>query len=204
MRIIAHMDATATMLDGKAVAQRVLEGCARRVEAITRQTSQTPCLATVLVGHDPASVTYVKMKRKRCEAVGMKSIKVEMDESTTTQQLVAKITQMSRDPAIHGILLQHPVPHQIDERTAFEAIAPAKDVDGVTIHSFGTTSFGLKGLGSCTPAGIMTLLETYETPEARRRMGEAHRRTLESGYVLHELRRQLEEGRMQGSKERSR
>jgi methylenetetrahydrofolate dehydrogenase (NADP+)/methenyltetrahydrofolate cyclohydrolase len=154
------------MLDGKAVAQRVLEGCARRVESITGQTGQVPCLATVLVGHDPASVTYVKMKRKRCEAVGMKSIKAEMPESTTTQQLVAKITELSRDASVHGILLQHPVPHQIDERAAFEAIDPAKDVDGVTIHSFGTTSFGLEGFGSCTPAGIMTLLEAYETPIA--------------------------------------
>ena len=80
--------------------------------------------------------------------------------------LVEKITQLSQDPAIHGILLQHPVPKQIDERAAFEAIAPEKDVDGVTIYSFGTTAFGLPGYGSCTPAGIMRLLEAYGVPIA--------------------------------------
>ncbi len=155
------MNSTTTILDGKAVSQQVLDACAQRVGKITQQTGVTPCLATVLVGEDPASVTYVRMKRKRCEAVGMKSVKIEMSADTTTRQLVEKITQLSQDPAIHGILLQHPVPKQIDERQAFEAIAPEKDVDGVTIHSFGTTAFNLPGYGSCTPAGIMRLLEAY-------------------------------------------
>lgn len=156
------MSITATILDGKAVAQQVLDRCAQRAAKITDQTGVTACLATVLVGEDPASVTYVRMKRKRCESVGMRSVRVELPASTTTPQLVDQITQLSADPTVHGILLQHPVPHQIDERAAFEAIAPAKDVDGVTIHSFGTTAFGLPGFGSCTPAGIMRLLAAYD------------------------------------------
>lgn len=150
------------IMDGKTVSQQILENCARRVKSIVDRTGVTPCLATVLAGSDPASATYVKMKCKRCEAVGMTSLRVDMPESTTTEELVAKIAELSSNPAIHGILLQHPVPKQIDERAAFEAIVPSKDVDGVTIHSFGTTSFDLPGFGSCTPAGMMRLLDHYE------------------------------------------
>ena len=156
------MNTTSTIMDGKAVAKQILESCAARVEQIKEQTGVTPCLVTVLVGADPASITYTGMKRKRCEAVGMRSQKVELPAETTTEQLVAKINELGSDDSVHGILLQHPVPDQIDERAAFEAIPGTKDVDGVTIHSFGTTSFGLPGFGSCTPAGIMRLLDAYE------------------------------------------
>ena len=155
-------DTTTTLLDGKAVAQKVLDRCAQRVDRIFQKTGIRPCLATVLVGEDPASVTYVRMKQKRCESVGMQSMKIELPDATSTNELVDRITHLSQDAAVNGILLQHPVPKQIDERAAFEAIAPAKDVDGVTIHSFGTTSFGLRGFGSCTPAGIMKLLSAYQ------------------------------------------
>jgi methylenetetrahydrofolate dehydrogenase (NADP+)/methenyltetrahydrofolate cyclohydrolase len=151
-------------MDGKAVAQLTLDRCQQRVQKIVERTGVVPCLVTILVGEDPASVTYTQMKRRRCESVGMRSMKVEMPAATTTEQLVAKITELSNDPAIHGILLQHPVPSHIDERAAFEAIAPAKDVDGVTIHSFGTTSFDLPGFGSCTPEGMMRLLDHYQVP----------------------------------------
>jgi methylenetetrahydrofolate dehydrogenase (NADP+)/methenyltetrahydrofolate cyclohydrolase len=91
----------------------------------------------------------------------MRSVRLELPAATTTGELVARLEALGRDPAVHGILLQHPVPKHIDEREAFEAIPGAKDVDGVTIHSFGTTSFGLPGFGSCTPAGIMRLLDAY-------------------------------------------
>ncbi len=159
---MATGSATAKIMDGKAVAQRVLEGCAQRVGRIVAATGVQPCLATVLVGADPASVTYTQMKRKRCESVGMRSLKVELPQDASTAQLVSEIRRLSDDASVHGILLQHPVPRQIDERAAFEAIAPAKDVDGVTIHSFGTTALDLPGFGSCTPAGIMLLLAAYE------------------------------------------
>jgi methylenetetrahydrofolate dehydrogenase (NADP+)/methenyltetrahydrofolate cyclohydrolase len=159
------MHATATIMDGKAVAQRVLDAAADRVRRLKEQRSVTPCLATVLVGDDPASVTYTQMKRRRCESVGMTSLKVELPATTTTDELVAAIRKLGGDAAVHGILLQHPVPRQIDERAAFEAIPGCKDVDGVTIHSFGCISFDLPGgYGSCTPAGIMRLMRAYDVP----------------------------------------
>ena len=160
------MSTTTKFLDGKTISQKVLDRCAKRVKQIIDQTGATPCLATVLVGDDPASVTYVRMKQRRCESVGMLSMKVVLPGSTTTDQLVDKLSHLSQDAAVNGILLQHPVPPQIDERAAFEAIAAAKDVDGVTIHSFGTTAFGLPGFGCCTPAGIMRLLNAYDVPIA--------------------------------------
>jgi len=153
---------TSKLIDGKAVAARVLDGAAAKVEAIKKATGATPCLATVLVGDDPASATYVKMKGKRCEAVGMTSLRVELPAETTTDQLVAKISELSIDAAVHGILLQHPVPEQIDERAAFEAIDPKKDVDGVTATGLGQMWLGIERFGSCTPAGIMTLLRAYD------------------------------------------
>ena len=153
---------TTTLIDGKAVSRQILEKTALRVEKIKQLSGVTPCLATILVGADPASVTYTQMKRKRCESVGMRSVKVEMPRATTTEQLVRKITELASDAKVHGILLQHPVPEHIDERAAFEAIPAAKDVDGVTIYSFGAISFNLPGFGSCTPAGIMRLLQAYD------------------------------------------
>ena len=151
-------------MDGKSVAQRILDRCAQRVQHIKLQTRITPCLATVLVGSDPASVTYTQMKRKRCEAVGMTSRKIELAENTTTAELVAEIKRLGDDPGVHGILLQHPAPKHIHERDAFEAIPPLKDVDGVTMTSFGAIALGepTRGYGSCTPAGIMRLLEAYD------------------------------------------
>ena len=154
------------ILDGKTMAKKVLDQCATRVEQIRRQSGVIPALATVLVGTDPASAAYVRMKQRRCESVGMRSIRVELVAETTTEQLVACIGKLGRDTTVHGILLQHPVPDQIDERAAFEAIPSAKDVDGVTIHSFGTIAFELSGrpgsgYGSCTAAGIMWLLDEY-------------------------------------------
>jgi methylenetetrahydrofolate dehydrogenase (NADP+)/methenyltetrahydrofolate cyclohydrolase len=151
----------ATLMDGKTLAARVLEEAAAKVEKIRRETGVTPALATVLVGDDPASATYVKMKRKRCETAGMQSVRIEMPRQTTTEQLVAKIHELGADPAIHGILLQHPVPDHVDERAAFEAIPVEKDVDGVTAGTLGRVALGMPAYGSCTPAGIMTLLAEY-------------------------------------------
>jgi methylenetetrahydrofolate dehydrogenase (NADP+)/methenyltetrahydrofolate cyclohydrolase len=161
-------ESASKLIDGKAVASRVLDRCAAKVAAIHAATGITPCLATILVGDDPASATYVKMKQKTCERVGMKSLKVELPAHTTTQQLVDQVRALSSDPAVHGILLQHPVPHQIDERAAFEAIDPGKDVDGVTATGLGMMWLGIETFGSCTPAGIMTLLREYHvTMEGR-------------------------------------
>ncbi|NIH86966.1 tetrahydrofolate dehydrogenase/cyclohydrolase catalytic domain-containing protein [Amycolatopsis granulosa] len=119
----------ARLLDGASVAATLLDETAARVRALSRP----PLLATVLVGDDPASHTYGRMKRNRCAHVGISSRSVERPASTTTAELVGRVAELSADPGVDGILLQHPVPRHIDERAGFEAIAPAKDVDGVTI-----------------------------------------------------------------------
>ncbi len=151
-------------MDGKAVAAQVLAGAASRVQRIRDETGATPALATVLVGDDPASRTYVRMKAARCEAVGMRSQRIELPALVDTAELVDSISSLGADPTVHGILLQHPVPGHIDERAAFEAIRPEKDVDGVTVHSFGAMALGSAnraGFTACTPAGIMRLLQAY-------------------------------------------
>ena len=152
---------TSKFIDGKTLAAKVLEDAAAKVQTIISHSGVTPALATVLVGDDPASATYVKMKVKRTEAAGMKSIRVVLPAETTTDELVSRITELAEDPDVAGILLQHPVPSQIDERAAFEAIPRAKDVDGVTATGLGCMFLGIPTFGSCTPAGIMTLLHEY-------------------------------------------
>lgn len=150
---------TATVLDGKAYAKQMEAELAERVAKLKQDSGRTPILATILVGDDPASATYVKMKGNACKRVGMDSLKVAMPQATTTEQLLAKIAELNNNPDVHGILLQHPVPSQIDERACFDAIALAKDVDGVTCLGFGNMAMGEPAYGSCTPQGIMYLLE---------------------------------------------
>jgi methylenetetrahydrofolate dehydrogenase (NADP+)/methenyltetrahydrofolate cyclohydrolase len=116
-------------------------------------------LATILVGDDGASATYVRMKGNACRRVGMDSLKIELSQETTTEQLLAEIEKLNANPDVHGILLQHPVPAQIDERACFDAISLAKDVDGVTCLGFGRMAMGEAAYGSATPAGIMTILK---------------------------------------------
>ncbi|GAO07799.1 bifunctional protein FolD [Streptomyces lydicamycinicus] len=156
------MSPDARLMDGSALARSMVEKAARRAADLTERTGTAPCLATVLVGDDPASVTYVRMKRNRCAKAGILSRHVALPAATTTAELVDTITALSNDPAVHGILLQHPAGPHIDERAAFEAIAPEKDVDGVTCHSFAAMSFGLDGFASCTPGGILRLLDHYD------------------------------------------
>ncbi|WP_281199018.1 tetrahydrofolate dehydrogenase/cyclohydrolase catalytic domain-containing protein [Micromonospora pallida] len=136
----------ARLMDGRDIARRIVDTSSAAAADLQRRTGTAPCLATVLVGEDPASVTYVRMKRNRCEQAGICSRHVALPASTTTDTLVETISALSRDPEVHGILLQHPVGAHIDERAAFEAIAPEKDVDGVTMRSFAAMSFGLPRL----------------------------------------------------------
>ncbi len=157
---------TALLLDGKALSQKIEADLAARVAVIKEKSGRTPILATILVGDDPASATYVTMKGKACQRVGMESIRLELPASTTTEALLAEIGKLNANPDVHGILLQHPVPHQIDERACFDAIALEKDVDGVTCPGFGRMSMGERAYGSATPAGIMTLLKDYGVPLA--------------------------------------
>jgi methylenetetrahydrofolate dehydrogenase (NADP+)/methenyltetrahydrofolate cyclohydrolase len=148
-------------MDGTELARDIITRSAGRAAEYAKLTGAKPCLSAVLVGDDPASATYVRMKRSRCQTAGIESRLLALPSSTTTEELVRAISALSDDPAVHGILLQHPVPTHIDERAAFEAIAPQKDVDGVTLHSFAATAFGYPGFTSCTPGGIMRLLDAY-------------------------------------------
>lgn len=153
------------VLDGKTLATRLEAELTERVaQLIERSGGRTPKLATVLVGDDPASATYVRMKQNACGRVGIGSVRVDMPAETTTEQLVAKIEALNADDDVHGILLQHPVPAQIDERLCFDTIDLAKDVDGVTCHGFGRMAMGEPAYGSATPAGIMRILKHYEIP----------------------------------------
>lgn len=153
---------SALILDGKKLASLVEVNLAARVTKIKAKTQQTPILATILVGDDASSATYVKMKGNACRRVGMDSLSVTLPSSTTTEQLLAEIAQLNANPNVHGILLQHPVPHQIDERACFDAIDLKKDVDGVTCLGFGRMSMGESAYGSATPQGIMSLLQHYQ------------------------------------------
>ncbi|MEV6507147.1 bifunctional 5,10-methylenetetrahydrofolate dehydrogenase/5,10-methenyltetrahydrofolate cyclohydrolase [Streptomyces sp. NPDC051642] len=159
----------ARLMDGTALARRIVEDTAKKAADLTERTGTAPCLATVLVGADPASVTYVRMKQNRSRKAGIESRHVELPATTTTAELVATLDALSTDPTVHGILLQHPMGEHIDERAAFEAIAAEKDVDGVTFASFATMSFGLPGFVSCTPGGIIRLLDEYDVDPSGKR-----------------------------------
>ena len=148
-------------LDGKALAHLAEEDIKVSVSKL-KEKGITPTLATILVGLDPASATYVKMKQNACARLGMDSIAVELNKDTTTEELLEAIEKLNADSNVHGILLQHPVPSQINERQCFDAIKVEKDVDGVTCIGFGQMTMGENAFGSCTPAGIMRILEHYE------------------------------------------
>ena len=149
------------ILDGKALAQLAEEDIKSHVSTL-KENGITPTLATILVGVDPASATYVKMKQNACARLGMDSIAVELSKETTTEELLEAIDTLNHDSNVHGILLQHPVPSQINERKCFDAIDVTKDVDGVTCTGFGQMTMGEEAFGSCTPAGIMRILEHYK------------------------------------------
>ncbi len=152
---------SAIVLDGKELSRISEESIKKKVQELSSKNIK-PTLATILVGNDPASETYVKMKRNTCARVGMESIAVELSEDTTTEELLEKIRSLNNDVNVHGILLQHPVPSQIDERLCFDEIDINKDVDGVTCLGFGNMSMGLDSYGSCTPAGIMRLINHHD------------------------------------------
>jgi len=161
---------TGLILDGKALSKQIENELTDRVKALlARNGGKTPVLATILVGDDPASVTYVRMKGNACRRVGMESTPIHLPPESTTERVLAEIDKLNADPAVHGILLQHPVPKQVDERACFDRIALAKDVDGVTCLGFGRMAMGEPAHGSATPAGIMRLLAHYKIPLEGRR-----------------------------------
>ena len=157
----------AQILDGKKLSQETESELATRVANLKKNNDDNaPILATILVGADPASATYVRMKQNACRRIGMKSIAVELPTETTTKDLLEKISELNANSDCHGILLQHPVPAHVDERVCFDKIALAKDVDGVTCLGFGRMSMNEDAYGSATPQGIMRLLKAYDIPLA--------------------------------------
>jgi methylenetetrahydrofolate dehydrogenase (NADP+)/methenyltetrahydrofolate cyclohydrolase len=161
---------SAIVLDGKSLSKQMETDLAARVARLKAVSpGRTPILATLLVGNDPASGTYVRMKSNACRRVGMDSLRVDLPETTTTTELLENIDALNANPDVHGILLQHPVPEHVDERRCFDAIALEKDVDGVTALGFGRMAMGEPAYGSATPAGIMKLLRHYKVPLEGRR-----------------------------------
>jgi len=158
------MESKSILLDGKFLAKEMEEMLKPRVTRIIEQTGTVPALATILVGNDPSSEVYVKMKGNACRRVGMESYKIHLPEETSTEELIAEIERLNMDETVCGILLQHPVPKQIDERACFDKISIDKDVDGVTCLGFGRMAMGEKAYGSATPAGIMELIKHYKLP----------------------------------------
>ena len=152
----------AILLNGKEKALQIEEDLKQRVELLKTRLGFTPKFATILVGDNPASITYIKMKTRAMERIGMGFEKVELPENSTTQMVLDEIERLNNDKTICGILLQHPAPSHIDETACFNAIAVEKDVDGVNSTSFGNISLSGEGFKSATPYGIMKLLELYD------------------------------------------
>jgi methylenetetrahydrofolate dehydrogenase (NADP+) / methenyltetrahydrofolate cyclohydrolase len=155
----------AIVLDGKLLARQVETELAVRVQRLKDKVGgKVPVLATILVGDDPASATYVRMKANACKRVGIDSLRIALPQATTTEELLSEIDRLNANPDVRGILLQHPVPPQIAERRCFDRINVEKDVDGVTCHGFGRMAMNEPAYGSATPAGIMRLLRHYGIP----------------------------------------
>jgi methylenetetrahydrofolate dehydrogenase (NADP+) / methenyltetrahydrofolate cyclohydrolase len=152
------------ILDGKKLSEEIKLSLKSEISLLKEKTNKFPTLATILVGENSSSHTYVNMKVKSCAMIGMGSKKIHLGESTSTNELLEVINTLNNDPDIDGILLQHPSPPQINERLAFDSILHNKDVDGVTTLSFGKLSMGEKTFYPCTPYGIVLLLEKYGIP----------------------------------------
>lgn len=150
------------ILDGKALAQASEVALRQEVQKLCKDGAPPPILATILVGDDPASATYVRMKKNACMRAGLQSQGIHLPVNTSTEELLATIHALNENPLVHGILLQHPVPAHIDERACFDAISIEKDVDGVTCLGFGQMTMGLSAYGAATPQGIMRLLKHYD------------------------------------------
>ncbi len=157
------LDMVPTILDGKTLAASIEGEIGARIARLKSAAGgRTPILATILVGDDPASAAYVRMKGNACRRTGMESQRIGLPVGTTTEDLLEQIDRLNADPDVHGILLQHPVPSHVDERKCFDRIRADKDVDGVTALGFGRMCLGAEAYGSATPAGIMRLLSHYE------------------------------------------
>ncbi|RPI38878.1 MAG: bifunctional methylenetetrahydrofolate dehydrogenase/methenyltetrahydrofolate cyclohydrolase FolD [Methanoregulaceae archaeon] len=149
-----------TILDGKKCSEKRLELVKEQIE----ESGLHPHLATVIVGSDPASQMYVRMKHRACERVGIGSVGIELPADTTTEKVLEKVRLLNADPEIDGILVQLPLPNQVDAELVIAAVSPAKDVDGFHPENLGLLFSGRPRFTPCTPTGIMTLLSEYRIP----------------------------------------
>ena len=149
---------TAQLIDGNALARQVRAGVAERTRALAAR-GHTPGLAVVLVGHDPASQVYVRHKIQDCEGIGMRSVLARMEAGASEAEVIARMQALNADPAIHGILVQLPLPAHIDTHRVLATVSPAKDVDGFHIENAGALMVGRPLFKSCTPYGCMKMLE---------------------------------------------
>ena len=155
---------TAQIIDGKQIAAELRKSLKQRVDKRLAEGLRKPGLAVILVGNDPASEVYVRNKRKGCDEVGINSTAYDLDSSTTQEKLLSIIDELNEDPSIDGILVQFPVPEHIDTETVIERIRPDKDVDGFHPYNVGRLVTRKPVLRSCTPRGVMTLLESTGLP----------------------------------------
>jgi len=150
------------ILDGKALSQKIEQKVKQGVIALKEATSRTPGLAVILVGQDPASAAYVNMKKKACDRVGFYSVSHEMPQDISQDAIENTIAMMNKNPNIDGILVQLPLPPQIDTTKILELVDPAKDVDGFHPFNVGRLVTNLDGFVPCTPLGVMELLAEYD------------------------------------------
>jgi methylenetetrahydrofolate dehydrogenase (NADP+)/methenyltetrahydrofolate cyclohydrolase len=151
------------VMDGKAVADSVNADTAEEVARLVAR-GVTPGLAVILVGEDPASISYVNMKERDCERVGIRSLDARLPADTLAEDLFGLINEYNASPEVHGILVQLPLPAHIDPEAVLQRIDPSKDVDGLSPVSMGKLLRGLPGRRACTPLGVMRLLQAYEVP----------------------------------------
>ncbi len=155
---------SARILDGKTIASNLLQDIKRQVDARVAAGKPVPGLAVILIGGDPASSIYVRNKRKACETAGVRSISHDLPASTTQEELMALIDQLNADETVDGILVQAPLPAQIDDEAVVERISAGKDVDGFHPYNIGRLAVRLPTLRSCTPYGVMKLLAATDEP----------------------------------------
>lgn len=153
----------ATIIDGNLVSSQIKEELAAEVSDLKKQ-GINPALAVILVGDDPASQVYVRNKEKACQQVGIKSLKYELSKETSQEQLLELIAKLNQDAAVHGILVQLPLPSHIDEQKVITAINPKKDVDGFHPVNVGGLVIGAASFWPCTPSGVIELLKRYNIP----------------------------------------
>jgi methylenetetrahydrofolate dehydrogenase (NADP+)/methenyltetrahydrofolate cyclohydrolase len=159
---------TAKIIDGKSLAAEVRASLRPAVEQLAAR-GRRPGLAAILVGDDPASRIYVRNKLRACDETGLRRVLHEYPAGVDEATLLARVTELDRDPRVHGILVQLPLPPQIDERRVLSAVSPAKDVDGFHVQNLGLLVAGRPGFLPCTPAGVMRMLESEAVPLAGRR-----------------------------------